>query len=133
MTPLRKKMEADMRLRGLGPSTRGQYIGCVRRFAVHFGHSPSGMGTDHVRMFLLHLLELGRARATVVVYWAALLFLFRTTLGRPEVMKDVPRPRVPRRDPVPALTEAEVTALLDAAGRCRRRRVLRGPAPRRGK
>lgn len=116
MTRLRKKMEADLRLRGLAPRTRDHYLRCVRVYAEHFWLSPAGMGTDHVRRFFLHLRGLGRAPATIVVYWAALLFLYKVTLGRPKVMADVPRPRVPRRDPVPALTRAEVASLLRASG-----------------
>ncbi len=115
MTSLRKKMVEDLRLKGIAPSTQYQYVSSVRRFAEHHGRSPAKLDTRHVREFLLHLRDLDRAPATIVVYWAALLFLYAVTLRRPGVMADVPRPRVPRRDPVPALSVGEVRALLDAA------------------
>ena len=115
MTSLRKKMVEDLRLKGLAPSTQYQYVSSVRRFAEHHRKSPAKLGTKHVRAFLLHLRDLDRSPATLVVYWAALLFVYAVTLRRPDVMADVPRPRVPRRDPVPALSVAEVRALLDAA------------------
>jgi len=115
MTPLRKKMAEDLRLRGLAPSSQAQYLRCVRVFAEHHWRSPAELGTEHVRAFLLRQRELGRAPATIVVYWAALMFVYRETLLRPEVMEGVPRPRVPHRDPVPALAPAEVKAVLDAA------------------
>ncbi len=117
MTPLRKKMAEDLRLKGLAPSTQTQYLGCVRLFAEHHWQSPANMGTEQVRAFLLRLRHLGRAPATIVVYWAALRFVYAVTLRRPEVMADVPRPRVPRRDAVPALSAGEVRALLEAAAR----------------
>ena len=102
-------------LRGLTAGTGGHYLRCVRRFAEFHWQSPARLDTEHVRAFLLHLRDLGRAPATIVVYWAALRFVFGVTLRRPGVIDDVPRPRVPRRDPVPALAVAEVRALLDAA------------------
>ncbi|MBW2258273.1 MAG: site-specific integrase [Deltaproteobacteria bacterium] len=111
---MRKKMGADLQLRGLAPRTRDQYLSCVRVFAKHHWKSPTKLGTEHVRAFLLHLHRRGRKPATIAVYWAALNFVYAVTLGKPEVMEEVPRPRVPRRDPAPALTGAEVRALLDA-------------------
>jgi integrase/recombinase XerD len=115
MTSLRKKMSEDLRLRGLATGTCEHYLRCVRVFAEFHGQSPARLGTEHVRAFLLHLRDLGRAPATIAVYWAALRFVYGVTLRRPEVTADVPRPRVPQRDPVPALSGAEVRALLDAA------------------
>ena len=115
MTPLQRKMREDLQLRGLAARTQYQYVCCVRVFTKYHWKSPAKLGTQDVRAFLLHLRDLGRTPATLVVYSAALLFLYKVTLGRPEVMQDVPRPRVPRRDPVPALTKAEVAVLLHAA------------------
>jgi len=116
MTVLRKKMESDLELRGLAPMTQHNYLGCVRRFAEFFWQSPAELGTEHVRQYLEHLKKLGRRPATIVLYWAALLFVYKVTLGRPEVMRDVPRPRVPRPPTPVALSEAEVAALLDQPG-----------------
>ena len=115
MTPLRQKMEADLRLRNLADSTQRQYLWCIAAYARHFGRSPDKLGADEVRAFLLHLVALGRASATRVVYHAALLFLYVQTLGRPEVMATVPRPRVRTTDPRRPLTREEVAALLEAA------------------
>jgi len=63
---------------------------------------------------MLHLANLKRAPATRAVYHAALTFLFVHTLGRPEVMALVPRPRVRTQRPSRALTRAEANALLDS-------------------
>jgi integrase/recombinase XerD len=115
MTPLRQKMESNLRLRNLAANTRYMYILCVAVFARYFGRSPDTLGADEVRAFLLHLVDLGRAPATRVVYHAALRFLYVETLGRPEVMATVPRPRVRSTDPRRPLTREEVAALLKAA------------------
>ncbi len=115
MTKLRRKMIEDLQLRNLAKSTRDVYVRCVLAFSLFFQVSPAELGTEQVRAFLLHLAEQGRAPATRVVYHAALLFLFTQTLGRPEVMATVPRPRVRRNNEPTPLTQEEARALLDAA------------------
>ncbi len=115
MTPLRQKMEADLRLRNLASTTGECYVSHVARFARHFGRSPSQLGAHEVRTFLLNLAARGRAPATLVVYHAALRFLYAETLGRPEVMATVPRPRVRSTNPRLPLVREEVSALLGAA------------------
>ena len=83
MTPLRKKMEADLRIRGMSQSTSTLYLHCVRRYAEYHGRSPALMDTEQVRQYLLHLRDIGRTPATIVVYRAALLFVYKVTLLRP--------------------------------------------------
>ena len=114
MTVLRQKMTDDLRLQGLSPRTQYQYVCCVRVYANFHRQSPAKLGTAEVRAFLLHLRDRRRKPATLRVYRAALQFLYEVTLGRPEVMTDVPKPGASRRDPVPPLTVAEVRALLEA-------------------
>ena len=50
MTLLRRRMEEELRLRGLSEKTVVAYLGAVRRFAEHFGASPTcwGPGGAHV-------------------------------------------------------------------------------------
>jgi len=115
MTPLRQKMEADLRLRNLSPATRAEYLRNAAKFAEFHSRSPDRLGADEVRAYLLHLEQLGRAPKTRIVVHASLRFLFTETLGRPEVMATVPRPRNrPDKDVLPLLRE-EVDALLEAA------------------
>ena len=115
MTPLRQKMEADLRLRNLAESTAAEYVRCVACFARHFQRSPAELGASQARAYLLHLAEQGRAPATRKVYHAALRFLYVETLGRPEVMASLPSPRVKATEPRRPLTREEVTALRVAA------------------
>jgi len=114
MTPLRNKMEADLRLRNLALTTQYTYVRCVAAYARHFGRSPDLLGTPEARAWLLHLADLGRAPATRVVHHAALRFLYVQTLGRPEVMATLPRPRVKSVPPRRPLVVEEARVLLDA-------------------
>ncbi len=113
MTPLRHKMTEDLRLRNLSEETQKAYLRCVARFAAYYQLSPDKLGAQDVREFLLGLDLAGRAPATRAVYHAALKFLYVHTLGRPEVMATVPRPRVPSGAPPMPLTHPEARALLD--------------------
>lgn len=115
MTPLRQKMETDLRLRNLSPATRHAYVRHVACFARYIGRSPATAGTGEVRDFLLHLTERGLSPSTIIVYHAALRFLYTETLGRPEVMATVPRPRRGPAKAVLPLVREEVSALLEAA------------------
>jgi integrase/recombinase XerD len=113
MGRLRDKMLADLQLAGLSESTRTAYIDLARRFVKHHGRPPEEMGAEEVRIFLLDLAHKGRAANTIRLYIAALAFLFGVTLGRPEVMATVPRPKLRRRAPA-VLTRDEVARVLGA-------------------
>ena len=115
MTPLREKMTEALIHRNLAKATQESYLRCVTIYARHFGCSPDKLGNPEVSAFLLHLADIGRAPATRVVYHAALRFLYLETLGRPEVMAGIPRPRVRSTEPRRPLTREEVAVLLDAA------------------
>jgi site-specific recombinase XerD len=107
-------MEADLRLRNLQPSTRGVYLGCVRRFAAYHMRSPDQMGELEVREYLAHLRDKRKLDPkTIRCNVAALRFLYANTLGRPGVVACWLSPRTERRLPV-VLSRTEVDTLLKA-------------------
>ncbi len=64
MTPLRRRMIEDMHLRNLATRTIETYVDRVAAFARHFGTSPEHLGSEHIRAYLLHLVEQGSPGAT---------------------------------------------------------------------
>jgi integrase/recombinase XerD len=84
-------------------------------YARHYVAYRAHLGEHGVRGFLLLLAELGRKASTLVVYHAALRFLYLFTLRRPEVVEGIPRPQVPRSPVRRPLTHDEARTLLEAA------------------
>lgn len=112
---LRDRMRDDMELAGLAESTREVYVRNAVAYVNHFCRPPGRMGREEVRSFLLHLMRVkGYAAATVIVYAAAIRFLYVVTLRRPEVLVGIRLPR-PKRRRIVVPTRDEVRRVLDAA------------------
>jgi integrase/recombinase XerD len=124
MTPLRRRMTEDLILHNRSPKTSRRYIKWVADFAQYFHSSPEQLGPEHVRSFLLHLIQERK------VSWnihkearLALQFLYRITLGREEVVEKVAHPRAPKTLPV-VLSQDEMARFLDALKNPKHRAVL---------
>src|SRR6478736_7592181 len=82
MTPLRRRMTEDLTLHNISPKTARRYIKRVADFAQHFHTSPERLGPEHVRSYLLHLIQ---ERHVSWSYYnqarCALQFLYRVSLG----------------------------------------------------
>ncbi len=114
-TQLRNNFIADMTIEGLSQKTIDSYVSSVITFSRFYQLSPSQMGRDHMREYLLHAVkERGCKPATIKMYIAALKKLYKTTLGRPEEVKGIVYPTVKSRRPI-ALTISELTSLFEHA------------------
>lgn len=111
MTPLRKKMTEDMRIRNYRPRTIRAYVGVVERFARHFGRSPDKLGPDEIRRFQLYLIGRRPSWDWLNVHVCALRFFYQVTLERPELIRHMPYAKRPRSLPI-VLTREEVNAFL---------------------
>lgn len=101
MTPLRKRMVEEMKLRNFSPHTIANYVDCVARFASHYRKSPEVLGAEEVRQYLLHLVDQKKvAWGTYNQALAALRYLYRWVLKRGEVVQDIRGPKRARRLPV---------------------------------
>ncbi len=124
MGKLREKMSEDLRLRGCAPSTCESYLGCVRAFAAYHRRSPDQLGESEIRKFLLHLESRKASSSTLNVYVCALKFLYRVTLGRPELAEKIPRPRrIVQRLP-DVLTGTEIERILDSIASLKHRAIV---------
>lgn len=107
MGQLRDRMEQDLTLKGLAPSTRRNYLLYCRKFAAHYRRSPEELGEPEIRQFLLHAMQVDQVSyETYRQILAALKFLYTVTLGRSWEVERLPFPKhrhkklpeVPRRD-----------------------------------
>jgi site-specific recombinase XerD len=113
----------DMRIRNFSPRTIKSYVYRVKRFAKQFRRCPSQLGPEQVRAHLLHLIDKGLSRSSVVQSVCALKFLYQTTLRSEWCEEDLPFPKKERRLPV-VLSRSEVRAFLAAVADPRHRVFL---------
>lgn len=123
MGKLYDRMKMDLELRDFSPKTQRSYLGCVRRFAAHFGRSPEQLSKEEIRAYLHHLIvERSLSKATLHNVYSALKFFYETTLGQCWETFDLPRPKTSRKMPV-VLSSQEVQTFF-AATRNLKHRVL---------
>ncbi len=114
MTPLRRRMIEDMKLRNLSPRTIEAYAMRVGTFARHFGRSPQDLGRDDVRSYLLHLVQEEHVSWSVYNQTvAALKFVYEVTLQRQGVLQRIRCPKQPKK--LPVVLSLEETARFFAA------------------
>jgi site-specific recombinase XerD len=125
MGALRDQMAVDLRLRGLSPVTQRMYLRCAARFVAYHHRAPTVLGEAEIRAFLDHLVRERRVSgSTHTVTVAALQFLYRVTLARPEVVQRILYPRrVAARLPV-ILSPGEVEQLLGAVRSLKHRAMV---------
>jgi integrase/recombinase XerD len=101
MGQLRDRMEQDLTLKGLAPSTRRNYLLYCRKFAAHYRRSPEELGEPEIRQFLLHAMQIDQVSyETYRQILAALKFLYTVTLGRSWEIERLPFPKYrPRKFP----------------------------------
>ncbi len=125
MGRLRDRMEQDLILKQLAPSTRRNYLLYCRRLAVHYGRSPEELEETEVREFLLYLIQVEQVSyATYRQVIAALRFLYSVTLGRPGVVQNIPFPRHRRNSFPEVLSQEQILKLFSTLRRVKYRALL---------
>jgi integrase/recombinase XerD len=114
MSPLRRRMIEDMTIRKFAPKTQHDYLQRVKNFATYLGRSPDTASSEDVRRYQLRLTASGVGVPTVNQTVSTLRFLFKVTLGRPDLVERTAFVHEPRKLPV-VLSPEEVARLLDAA------------------
>ena len=124
MTHLRQRMQEDLRLRNFSERTIRRYTHIVAEFAKHFHKSPDQLGPEHVRTYLLFLLnERKLAWGTIQGIRSALKFFYTRTLKQTWFDQEVIKPKVRRKLPT-VWSREEVCALLDAEMNSKHRALL---------
>jgi len=115
ISPLRRRMIDDMRLRKLSPKTQTAYIRAVKNFTRFLGRSPDTASAEDLRRYQLHLVEQRIGSGTLNATITGLKFFFETTLENPAAMTKMSHVYEPRTLPV-ILSLEEVRRLLQGAG-----------------
>jgi integrase/recombinase XerD len=113
MTKLRQRMMQELQLRNSSEETIQTYIGCVERFARHYGQSPEQLNAEQVRSYLLHLLnEKKLSWPAIHVARAALRFLYVRVLKQHWFDEEIQCPKRPVTLP-DVLSAEEISRILN--------------------
>ena len=123
ISPLRRRMIDDMRMRKLSDKTQRHYIRAVRQFAGFLGRSPDTAGVEDLRRYQLHLVDNGISPISLNAAITGLKFFFEVTLDHGELMYKMRPVRVPQTLPV-VLSREEVSRLIAAAGNLKHQTAL---------
>jgi integrase/recombinase XerD len=123
LSPLRRRMIEDMRVRNMSPATQQSYISGVLKFSRYFGRSPDQLGLENVRSFQIHLVSIGVSWPGLNQVVCALRFFYGVTLGRTEIPERIPYAREPQKLPV-VLSADEVVRFLQAVSGLKSRAAL---------
>jgi site-specific recombinase XerD len=115
-TTMDKSLEQMRRDLASGPyadRTKKQYLRNAKQLATHFSKPVAELSRDDLRDYVEHLQASGRSASWLKTHYAALLFLYGKTLGRPNDVSFISWPR--QRSPLPEVASLEeVDALLRA-------------------
>src|SRR5208282_4774857 len=94
-------------------STQKKYRRTAEQLSKRFGRPLVDLSRDELRVYVEEITARGRSASWVIIELAALSFLYRKTIGRPEVVSFVSYPK--RHRPLPTvLSLEEVGALIGA-------------------
>ena len=113
MSLLRDRMSRDMERAGLAVRTRSKYIAAIAQMAGFFGRSPDRLGPDDIRAWDDELRRRDLSPGELGIQVAAQMFLYRRTLGRPEMVSFLSFSR-PRRELPIVLSMDEAFRILAA-------------------
>lgn len=108
-----EQLRQDLTLKGYAKGTCASYLRTVRQFQQQFGRPIPQITREEVRQFVAEILAREGSSSAKRMDLAALAFLYRKTLGRPDMVSFISWPTTP--SPLPTvLSMEEVDALLHA-------------------
>jgi len=123
ITPLRRRLIEDMRIRNYSPHTIHNNVRRLAVFAKHFGRSPDKLGPKEIRDFQVHLVDHKVSWSSLNQFVSAFKFFYGVTLGRRWVIDFIPYAKKPMRLPdIPA--REEVLRFLEGIPNIKYRAIL---------
>ncbi len=117
-------MDEDLKDLDRSIHTRTVYVQTVKRFQRHFGRPLQELGVDEVASYIRILVRSPDLSASnCAVYAAALRFVFRVTMQRPEQVTELRTPGRARKLPT-VLTAEQVRRCLAVSGSERNRALV---------
>jgi site-specific recombinase XerD len=108
-----ENMTRDLALKGYAQSTQKRYLKAAAKLIARFGRPASDISRDDLRDYIEELKAACKGSSRLGMELCALLFLYRRTLGRPDLVSFISLPK--RHSPLPeVLSVKEVHALLNA-------------------
>jgi integrase/recombinase XerD len=123
VSPLRQRMIEDMNARKLDAGTQKAHIRACKRFAAFLKRSPGMATPEDLRLFQLHLAEIGVSISTRNIIMTGVKFLFRVTLRRLDLVAEIYHIREPRKIPL-VMSPDETKSLLAVATSLKARVML---------
>ena len=124
MTPLRKKMIAEMQLRRFSLNTQESYVRSVSGLARHYRISPDKINGGQLKDYVLFLTnERSLKWSTINTITAGIRFFYTETLGRKDVALSIPPRKTPRRLPE-IFGPGELIRLFDSVKNIKHRTIL---------
>ena len=90
VSPLRRRMIDDMKVRNLSPRTQRCYVHAVAKFAQHFNRSPDRLGLAEVRAYQIHLTSIGAPGPDLTLRFAPCAFSMASPSGAPRWLSASP-------------------------------------------
>src|SRR4030088_1093465 len=123
VSALRRRMIEDMNSRKLCAGTQRGHIRSCKRFAAFLKRSPDTATLEDIRLFQLHLSEMGASICNRNRIMTGLRFLFRVTLRRLVLAAEIYHIREPQKIPL-VMSQDETRRLLAVAGSLKVRVLL---------
>ena len=124
MTPLRKKMIAEMQLRRFSANTQESYLRSVSGLASYYHISPDKISGEKLKSYVLFLTnERNLKWSTINTITAGLRFFYTETLCRRGLALSIPKRKTPRHLPE-ILSKSELLMLFSSVKNHKHRTIL---------
>lgn len=124
VSPLRKKMLVQMRVRHFSERTEESYLHAIEQLYKYYLRMPDQLTRDEVVVFLEHCVTVRKlSRSTVNVYFQACRFLYEQVLRRERLKFCLPRRARPKTRPQ-ILSPEECQRLINAPDNLKHKALL---------